>query len=114
MSSAQIRRRRERLFARDPHCFWCGTELVLPDPARAGGRLAKNTATLDHLRSRLTPTRGEPTHGRAATVLSCLSCNFERGRNEEAALPIEEQWRRSGRKPLAKREPELPSASSKE
>ena len=53
-------------------------------------------ATLDHLRSRLDPTRYEkagPNEER--TVLSCYRCNVERGKQEELNLSIEELRQRA-------------------
>lgn len=71
MDSKRRRRRREALFAQDPHCFWCGKLVVLT--------LAKqrNAATLDHLYSRLHPSRRD--NGIAQTVLACRACNIQRG-----------------------------------
>jgi HNH endonuclease len=79
---------------RDPHCHYCGCEVVYYD--NHGGRLPPNFATIDHVYSRLTPG-GRPIKG--DTVLACKKCNEERGIAEVAQLPKAELWARSGRAP---------------
>lgn len=85
--SKQQKTRRNRLFAEDPHCYWCGRELVKPPgPSVGGGKCPDNAATLDHLISRLDPRRTEPQPRNAPprTVLSCYACNELRGFAETA------------------------------
>ena len=61
--------RRKKLFEQHPYCFWCDTELTL--------ELRKeNTATIDHLRSRLHPLKR--VNGGVRTVLACSECNQTR------------------------------------
>lgn len=72
-----VLKRRLRMFKRNPHCFWCGVEVVL-----FGG--GPNLATIDHLYSRLHPLRASKHasgHDRANVlhVLACTACNSERG-----------------------------------
>jgi len=94
---AKYRRQRERMMAADPHCCYCGTELVHFNP---GPRLRKreplpdNFVTIEHVNSR---NQGSPRPLRGQWKLACKRCNEERGAAEEAALPIEELHRRSGR-----------------
>jgi len=87
-------RRRQVLMKRDPHCAYCGCEVVYFD--NHGGQLPPNFATIDHVYSRLTPG-GRPRKG--DTVLACRACNEARGHEEVAQLPIEELWERSGAYP---------------
>jgi hypothetical protein len=55
-------------------------------------------ATIDHLRSRLSPNRTEPNPDHEErTVLAHFRCNQQRATEEQAALPLEEKRRRSGR-----------------
>lgn len=93
---------RVRLWKRRPFCHWCGAgPLVLIEaPRRKGWR--KRLATLDHLRSKLDPTRQEVSvpGGPRRYVLACFDCNHRRGAEEyRAKVSLEEQWARSGRAP---------------
>jgi hypothetical protein len=79
---AKRKGQRERLHARDPHCYWCGrlTRVIAPCTS-------PDLATLEHLRSRFNPRRvnmdGTPaSHG--IIVLACYQCNNERGQIEQA------------------------------
>jgi hypothetical protein len=65
-----------------------------------GGPVPDNFATIDHLRSRLSPHRTEPNlTNEERTVLACPPCNLDRAAQEEKAIPLHELWRRSGRAP---------------
>lgn len=81
-----IRRDRERLWASDPHCHWCGRITVLPEvaPANKGDRLPPNAATVDHL---ITARQGGK-QGRSSgpVVLACWGCNEMRNNIEQKAL----------------------------
>lgn len=95
---SKLARQRKRLHALNPRCHWCGVETVLP--ASAGDRLRKafnaREATIDHLRSRLDPSRTIPaTGGEQRHVLACKKCNGERAAAENAALPLTELHRRA-------------------
>lgn len=95
--TSRRKQRRANLMQEDPHCVWCGCEVVYWED-NAGLTLPPNFATIDHLYSRLTPG-GRPIKGE--TVLACLTCNQERCYRELARLPISELWERSGRSPHA-------------
>ncbi len=88
-------RRRERLMAADPHCHWCGCEVIYWKPQRRE-KVPPNFATIDHVWSRI---QGRPRQGR--WVLACARCNEARGAAEEAALGKAELQRRSLRGPGA-------------
>ena len=94
-------RLKERLFLRQRGlCHWCrcGMELLPPIPKRHDP--PDNEATIEHLRSRLDPSRKEPATGDVRRVLACRSCNNERGREEVLKVPLEERqrWARGHRK----------------
>lgn len=97
------RRRLIKLWLKNCECHWCKrpTVLCLPPPGVVGGmRHAPDfpaRATIDHVHSRLSAERGKCDD--VNTVLACFVCNQRRGREEEAALPVEELHRRSGRSP---------------
>jgi len=85
--------------AAGPHCRYCGTGLVHFNPGprqRKGELLPDNFATIEHVYSRI---QGRPAQGKL--MLACKRCNEERGAAEQAALPLEELHRRSGRPGLA-------------
>jgi len=88
------KRRKENLFREDPHCYWCGIE-VINYPLADGERMPDNFATLDHLDTRLSGNRGV-IKNQTRTVLACSKCNFDRGVEEVNNTPIEELRRRSG------------------
>lgn len=56
------------LFARDPHCHWCGLETVQPQP---GAPMQPFHATLDHV-------YGVKSLMRNVMVLACHACNSRR------------------------------------
>jgi hypothetical protein len=98
MSDRRLQRRRNRLWADDPSCHWCGKETVLPMDLPGGGndQTEPRMATIDHLDSRLDETRGAfPNHEITRTVLACRECNERRGSTRQAQLPIEELRRRA-------------------
>lgn len=84
--------RRQRLLEADPHCYWCGREVV-EWVFESGVAPPLNQATIDHVNSRVRGPR--PKIGR--WVLACRECNEGRAREEEAELGIEELRRRSRR-----------------
>lgn len=97
MRTKYLRKRRNEMFRTDPHCHWCGCELVLPENCDVNTRnQPDNMATIDHLRSRYTLTRQEPNHTKEQRlVLSCYRCNTSRNDKEQATIPLEELHRRS-------------------
>ena len=83
MSAQGRAARRDLLFRRDPHCYWCRRMVVPPRPG--GGRQASNAATLDHLLGRRDPERSKGRRGNDAwTVLACYGCNTSRAHREDA------------------------------
>ena len=83
--SKWLARRRARLFAADPHCCYCGGEMVLwkPEPHE---KLPGNFATIEHVNPRIGGPRPRP----GTTLLACLDCNNRKGADDEKA------FRRSG------------------
>lgn len=95
------RRRRERLMAEDPHCHWCGSEVVYYELA-AHESMPGNFATIDHLHDRYSYTRRDAS-GEQRIVLACRACNHRRGEERTLAVPIETRRRWSRRYPLQRR-----------
>ena len=94
MSASRLTRRLRRLWEDNPRCFWCDTITVWY--ANGKGRSPKDSATIDHLRSRYNESRQEPNPlAHARTVLACWKCNNVRNKEEQARVPIEELWRRA-------------------
>lgn len=96
------RKRRLKLWNKDPHCYYCGRLTVerSKDDQRKPGELPDKQATLEHLRSRLDPTRQEPCiDNNERTVLACRECNETKAAEEELLLSKEELWERSKRHP---------------
>ena len=89
--------RRNNLMAKDPHCHWCGIEVIYRK-LTFGEKMPDNFATIDHLFSRLSPQRGQKQHPtQEITVLACNKCNFIRGKEEEKGLGKTELRKRSGK-----------------
>ena len=92
---------RNTLLAENPHCFWCGRPVVLPErdsPAQ------DNWATIDHLRSRLHPDRHEPKQSphERRSVLACWQCNGRRNNFEMDAVGIDVIRESSGSMPATR------------
>lgn len=96
-----MKRRRNRLWQEDPRCRRCGVVTVLPTQLIAeygveGNTLTKHLpkevmdrmATIEHLRSRLNPTRGSDFS--EATTLYCYRCNQTANNEELKTVPIEQ------------------------
>jgi hypothetical protein len=79
-------RMRIRLFRADPHCFWCGSKVVLD------AHNQPNLATVDHLYSRWHPERKshhtDRSSDRVLHVMACLQCNGERAEAEMKCQPF--------------------------
>jgi 5-methylcytosine-specific restriction endonuclease McrA len=75
--SKNIRKRRDKLWIeKNGKCYWCGIDTIITTKILP----ALNTATLDHLRTRLDDNRLEPNNNNEErTVLSCWKCNNARG-----------------------------------
>lgn len=85
-------RRRRILWARDPHCHWCGRLTAYATPLLSVGVRVpppNDLATVDHLDSRLSGRRGQTPGER--TVLACYACNQNRGAAECRAYPDHSQ-----------------------
>lgn len=94
MSGARDKRKKHRLFwEQNGLCYWCKTPMELTFHHARHHRLSH--ATLEHLDDRFSDERGQNSGRRV--VLACLRCNHTRGIEQQAAQPIEELWRRSGR-----------------
>ncbi len=87
---------RYAFWKKDPKCHWCGIPTVMY-PHLNGKTCHDDEATIDHLRSRLDPTRWDPQNGEKRRVLSCKKCNEKRAEEECAALSLDELHKRSGR-----------------
>jgi len=73
-NSKRIAKRRDRLFAADPHCAYCGQEVVsyplAPHEVPPG-----NYATAEHVYSR----NGGPRPKQGRIILACQNCNEAKG-----------------------------------
>ena len=77
-------KRREGLFKEHPFCYWCNCKLVR---CCKQNRKKPNVATIDHLRSKLDPSRQMIDYSQnPRTVLSCSKCNQERAKEEVSKL----------------------------
>lgn len=74
---------RRRLWERNPHCFWCGIVTIWYQGETRTPPL--NSATIDHIRSRLTPERSRRDENwqPGKIVLACWKCNNDRCRMEQ-------------------------------
>ena len=72
MTSKSIRRKRNALWAANPHCTYCGTLTIRieDNPVPAGQPTPMNMATLDHVYHVNHPLRSKDEF-----VLSCHECN---------------------------------------
>ena len=91
------RQKKEKLYAKDPFCFWCRRSLSIYGILLSGQPHPEDMATLDHLRSRLNPERrnGLDYPGQIQIVLSCPGCNKARSDKEQEKLGIDELRRRA-------------------
>lgn len=98
-----FRKRREILMAQDPHCYWCGVEVIYfrIEQIPRGEKLPHNFATIDHLIDRYdAEARHEAWKNKQPnTVLACYSCNHKRAklateRQSKDALRIRDQLAR--------------------
>ena len=85
-----------RLMEQNPHCHWCGIEVVYfyaqewgPRPGQAG-KMPTNFATLDHIYDRWDwEIRLQKAKERDATrhVLACNACNRKRNNDRMKEIP---------------------------
>lgn len=99
---SDVKRRRRKLWKRDPRCRQCGKHTRLPKdiPGWRDGNPdgpAPDMATLEHLDSRYKEYRGwsEDMPDVERTTLTCQECNQRRDREETKRVPNEELRRRS-------------------
>ena len=86
MDSKRLRKRLLKLWEEDPKCCWCGI-LTRVEPRTNGGQLPNDTATLEHLYSRLHPKRRDPNYSsEQRRFLACHWCNHRRGIVEDFLL----------------------------
>lgn len=77
-----------RLFAKDPHCYWCKRETILTNVPEIKGKPNPLMATIDHLVSRYHPERWvQKNEGEQRRVLACFECNNRRSKEETEQLP---------------------------
>jgi hypothetical protein len=101
---ASNRKRKIGLWNSNPHCYWCGQNTVIYDYLPKGKAIPDNCATLDHLRSRLDPTRYEPAKpNEERTVLACFKCNVDRAEQERLSMTKEELRQRAQNGHIKKR-----------
>jgi hypothetical protein len=82
MGKNSVKRRRENLFAADPHCHWCGRRVYCHAVQFIKGEvIPADFATLDHLNQK---SQRRPRPEKGSTVLSCHECNQKRGREANA------------------------------
>lgn len=104
--SSVIRRRRKRMFDKNPNCPQCGVLMILPEtlPRDEKGRVKVwplNTCTYEHGRSRLDPLRKKEEPFR--NKIRCLKCNNMNGENDvKKFLTLDEIRDRSKRHPARK------------
>ncbi len=90
-------RRRETLFKEHPYCYWCNCKLI---KCCKQNIKRSNMATIDHLRSRLDPSRLMIDNSQnPRTVLSCSKCNNQRAKEEVSKLTKKDLQERSKRYP---------------
>lgn len=102
----RLRRQRYLMWKKDPRCYWCGIRTIPPSwfetmKPDLRQKLRDKMATIDHLRPRHHPARGEPANGDVRRVLSCHKCNNDRDRIELSRLPREYFYNRGEGKPLS-------------
>ena len=100
MAFKRQQKRRKRLFNENPYCHICNVKMILPNGKNSN---LKNLCTLEHICSRLNPARTEKWVSKeryiGKTTILCKKCNNDKGNREYNNLPIEELWRRSGKRP---------------
>ena len=97
LKGTRLGRRRDRLFKIHPYCYWCGCKLL---KCCKQNRKKPDVATIDHLRSKLDPSRQIIDNSQnPRTVLSCNKCNQERAKKEVSKLTKKDLWERAKRYP---------------
>src|SRR5688572_27785009 len=92
-NSSKFRKQLLQMWNENPHCHWCGKFTTLE--GRTENKLTSETATLDHLYSRLDPRRKEINRTmEKRRLLACYECNQRRCREEMDAVKAEREKRR--------------------
>ncbi len=85
MATGQRKIRRDNLMRQNPHCYWCGIEVIDYQIAQPK-RLPDDQATLDHLQDRLGRDKRPMLNGKPLTVLACYKCNLERSAKKQQEM----------------------------
>ena len=81
------------MWKENPHCHWCGKPTTLTGSTEQ--KITPETATLDHLYSRLDPRRREVNRSmEKRRLLACYECNQRRCRESVAESNAEKERRR--------------------
>jgi hypothetical protein len=92
-SSGKLKKQLLKMWNEDPHCHWCGRMTTLE--GRDGNKLSAETATLDHLYSRLNSRRKTVNRTmEKRRLLACYECNQRRSHEETTASNAEKESRR--------------------
>lgn len=80
MSGNQLKNRRQKLMAQNPHCHWCGKEVVEYNVAEWPKGMPHDLATIDHLFDKYDQETRQTAFDKKLpqTVLACYKCNVER------------------------------------
>lgn len=89
MNTERLRQIRIKKHKENPKCHWCGIPTILTNVPN--GILPPNGATLDHLISKISSSKGRRNNHIDKIVLSCAKCNHDRGR-EEALKMGKKKW----------------------
>ena len=87
-----------KLFKENDKCYYCGCKLVLTNISniKSGQSLPDNAATIEHLISRLEPSRFvKKKKGTRRKVLACYKCNHSKSILETLCLSRKEVLERS-------------------
>jgi len=91
--SVKLKKQLLQMWSENPHCHWCGRTTTLD--GRNENKLTAETATLDHLYSRLDPRRKEINKTmEKRRLLACYECNQRRCHEAVAASNAEKERRR--------------------
>ena len=75
-------RKRERMMAEDPHCYWCGIEVIYYE-LKPHEKMPFNFATIDHLYDKFDFDQrlaAAKNHDETRHVLACNACNKKRNK----------------------------------
>lgn len=87
-TTARHRRRKLRLYERqNGKCWWCKERMSIGHQHRPRVPIPDDLATMEHLDSRMSRSRGTAEYGEERTVLACNRCNNLRASLEMAITP---------------------------